>query len=82
MAYSNMQYIRDTYGVPAQRGMRVEYAGGETPRRGTITGTGGCGILIRLDGDKHSLPFHPTWRLRYLADARPGAARRRRSKQS
>lgn len=66
MAHSNMQYIRDTYGVPAKRGARVEYTGGQEPRLGTITGTGGCGVLIRLDGDKHSLPYHPTWELRYL----------------
>lgn len=66
MAYSNMQYIRDTYGVPAKRGARVEYTGGKEARKGTITGAGGCGILVRLDGDKHSLPFHPTWELRYL----------------
>lgn len=66
MAYSNMQYIRDTYGVPAKRGARVEYTGGKEPRLGTITGTGGCGILIRLDGEKTSSPYHPTWKLRYL----------------
>ena len=66
MGYSNMQYVRDTYGVPAKRGARVEYTGGSTPRQGTITGTGGCGISIRLDGDKISLPYHPTWKLRYL----------------
>ena len=66
MAYSNMQYMRDTYGVPAKRGMRVKYTGGKTPRMGTITGTGGCGIMVRLDGDKISLPYHPKWKLEYM----------------
>lgn len=69
----NMQWIRETYGVPAKRGGRVEYTGGSQSRCGTITGTGGCGILIRLDGDKYSLPFHPTWKLRYLDAAQAQA---------
>ena len=67
MTYSQMQYIRDTYGVPAKRGMRVEYTGDGQKIKGTITGTRRtCGIRIRLDGHSRSLHFHPTWELRYL----------------
>jgi hypothetical protein len=62
-----MDCIRTTYGVPAKRGGRVEYIGAGKPIPGTITGTSGSYLRIRLDGDKHSLRFHPTWRLRYLA---------------
>jgi hypothetical protein len=62
----SIEYIRNTYSVPATRGGRVEYTGGEVARLGTITGTRSGRLLIRLDGDKRSLNFHPTWKLRYL----------------
>jgi len=73
----SMQYIRDTYGVPAKRGARVEYEAAGGPRLGTVTSSKGPHLLIRLDGDIHSLPFHPTWRLRYLdgATANDGEAK-------
>jgi hypothetical protein len=64
-----MQYIRDAYGVPAKRGGRVEYTGNGSKKQGTITGARGGHVLIRLDGDKFSTGFHPTWKLKYL-DAR------------
>ena len=62
-----MNWIRKTYNVPAKRGGRVVYSGGSDDRYGTITGSRGQYLLIRLDGDKASLPYHPTWELRYLA---------------
>lgn len=62
----DMDWIRNTYGVPAKRGVRVEYTGGKEPALGTITGDNGGHLLIRLDGQKHSNPYHPTWKLRYL----------------
>lgn len=59
-----MDYIRKTYGVQARRLGRVIYLGN---RLGTITGATTSGHLrIRLDGDKHSRKFHPTWELVYL----------------
>lgn len=62
-----MQYIREAYGVPAKRGGRVEYSGaGRKGLLGTITGSKGARLLIRLDGNKHSHIFHPTWEMRYL----------------
>lgn len=62
----SMKYIRDTYGVPAKRGGRVRYNSAGGPKLGTITGTTGPHIRILLDGDKVSMPFHPTWKLEYL----------------
>ena len=66
----SMQYIRDTYNVPAKRGGRVIYAGSGKDVGGVITGTrGGC-LRIRLDGDKFSCKFHPTWKIKYLTEAK------------
>lgn len=62
----SLQNIRDKYGVPARRGGRIEYTGNGTTIEGTITGSIGENIRVRLDGDKGSLSFHPTWKIRYL----------------
>ena len=68
-----MDYIRKTYGVPAKRGARVQYVGDGFAQAGTITGSNGSHLWIRLDGWKHSSLFHPTWALSYLDDASPAA---------
>ena len=52
----SMEYIRNTYGVPAKRGMRVTAYG----KPGVITGAKGAYIMVRLDGKTFSLPHHPT----------------------
>lgn len=65
----SIQYIRDTYGVPAKLGSRVEYTGTGAPIQGTITGTRNAHIRVRMDGDIVSASYHPTWNMRYL-DAR------------
>lgn len=65
-----MTWIRNTYGVPAKRGGRVEYTGGGNSQFGTIRSVDGPHLMILLDGSKHAMPFHPTWELRYL-DAPP-----------
>lgn len=70
----SIEYIRNTYGVDARRGGRVIYSGGPQPTQGTITGTDGAHLLIRLDGREHSDPFHPTWKLEYLPKPKQGAA--------
>ena len=66
----SMDWIRSHYGVPAKLGGRVEYTRSEgstdAPAMGTITGTDGQYLKVRLDGEKHTLPYHPTWQLRYL----------------
>lgn len=74
----SLQKIRNTYGVPAKRGARVEYLANGIAVQGTVTSSRGHHVLIRLDGYKFSLPFHPTWRLRYLdaATANDGEAKR------
>ena len=61
----SMNYIRSTYNVPAKRGARVEYLYPSPARMGTIVGSVGARLRIRLDGDKHSRIFHPTWMLVY-----------------
>lgn len=62
----SMQYIRQTYNVPAKIGGRVEYTGRESPILGTIKGASGGHLSILLDGDRCAKNFHPTWELRYL----------------
>jgi hypothetical protein len=63
----SMEYIRKTYKVPAKRGGRVEYLASDGElMEGTITGTRAAYLLVRLDGNKRSFTFHPTWGLKYL----------------
>lgn len=64
----SIDYIRRYYGVPAKKGGRVEYTGGAKPVLGTICGADGAHLTIRLDGMKHTMPYHPTWKLRYLEE--------------
>lgn len=61
----SMDYIRDTYRVPAKRGGKVIYHGEGQPQHGTITGTHGAHLLIVLDGEATPRKFHPTWCLHY-----------------
>lgn len=65
----SLAYIRDYYKVPAFRGTRVEYLAtdGEL-MQGAITRGVGAYLWVRLDGNKHSTRFHPTWALKYLPD--------------
>lgn len=73
----SMAYIRKTYRVPAKRGGRVEYMGEGRPEFGTICGAAGAHLNIRLDGINHTMPFHPTWKLRYLDAQSEDASRKR-----
>lgn len=66
----SMEWVRRNYGVPAKKGGRVEYTGGGGSKLGTICGASGGHIRIRLDGQAFSMPYHPTWKIRYL----PGEA--------
>lgn len=78
-----LKYIRDYYDVPAKRGGRVRIY----PRKGrfeagTITGASENGrLLVRLDGCRYSLSYHPRGPIVYLdaegavmADMRKGGA--------
>lgn len=65
----SLEYIRQAYSVPAYPGKRVRYTGGDEPRLGTIDGASGAHLLIRLDGMRDALPYHPTWEIEYLDPA-------------
>lgn len=54
-------YVRSYYGVPAKRGMRVTVDG----RPGVIVSFPGASLGVRLDGQRHTIPAHPTWRVTY-----------------
>lgn len=66
----SLEYIRKTYGVPAKRGVRVEYTGRGKPELGTIKGAKGARVLVLLDGHRHNGIFHPTWMLKYLTEGK------------
>ena len=62
----SMEYIRRAYGVPAKRGARVEFCWPEgSSRPGTIVGSRGARLRIRLDGDNYVGNYHPLWKLRF-----------------
>ena len=64
----SLAYVRNHYRVPAKRGGRVTYKG----KPGAITGARGPHVRIRLDGEKHARPYHPTDPdLTYSAGAKP-----------
>jgi hypothetical protein len=64
----SIDYIRSYYGVPAHPGGRVRYTGGRHPMDGTIDGAEGAHLMIRLDGQQHAMPYHPTWKIEYLPE--------------
>ena len=62
-----MEWVRKTYGVPATRGGRVEYAGDGRAELGTIISATTSGYLkVELDSHPRAIKLHPTWKLRYL----------------
>lgn len=54
-------YVRQTYRVPAKRGMRVRV----DDRLGTIVSFPGQYLGVRFDGERRTLRCHPTWRVEY-----------------
>lgn len=56
-------YVRRMYGVPARRGMRVTVDGGRY--QGEIVSFPDAYLGVRLDGEKTTSRFHPTWRITY-----------------
>lgn len=66
----SMDYIRRTYGVPAKRGARIQFDGGDPhdgPQLGTITSATCSGhIRVRFDGQRRVCRLHPTWAVQYL----------------
>jgi len=65
----SMQYIRDSYGVPAKRGRLVEVylSNGKLAFRGHI-GSASNHIHVKSERGGHSLAFHPTDRVVYYDD--------------
>lgn len=61
----SIQNVRDGRNLPfLKRGMRVQDDGGKF---GTITGANrSMNLNVRLDGEKHSGNYHPTWQMRYF----------------
>jgi hypothetical protein len=57
-----MKYIRDTYKVPAKRGMRVRFQG----ELGTIISAPQAHLHVRIDGKKRIRICHPTWNIEYI----------------
>jgi hypothetical protein len=57
-----MEYIRTYYGVNAKRGGRIVYKN----KSGTIVGSKGPYLRIRLDGEKKIGNYHPTYEITYL----------------
>jgi hypothetical protein len=74
----SIQYIRDTYGVPAKRGGRIRFTGNDGSEypgegiEGVIVGTRNARLRVRFDGSKRIESLHPTWMVEYLPPlARP-----------
>lgn len=62
--------IRDRYGVPAKRGMKVKFEG----RPATITSGRGHHFYLRFEGEHCPQgPFHPLWEIDYLDGVDYGA---------
>lgn len=53
----SLEYIRNYYGVNAKKGGKVRDPKGQI---GTITGSNNAHVMVRIEGIKHSVPYHPT----------------------
>ncbi|PKM47066.1 MAG: hypothetical protein CVV05_01365 [Gammaproteobacteria bacterium HGW-Gammaproteobacteria-1] len=63
----SMEYIRKTYGVPAKRGGEVRVMlDGSDGIPGTITGSRGQYLRIRIAGRRRPGLYHPTHALEYM----------------
>jgi len=56
------EYLAKHRKLHVKRGQRVLFEG----KPGKVTDLRGGDVLIRLDGEKHSERYHPTWHLVYL----------------
>ncbi len=65
------QRTRAYYGLPdwVRQGCRVRYTYPSPAREGVVTSFTRTGmyVRIRLDGDKRSGAYHPTWELTYIS---------------
>ena len=60
----SMKWIRETYNVPAKRGMNVIVQG----EKGIIVCSKGPYLRIRKEGEQKVLSYHPTWKVVYMSD--------------
>lgn len=67
---AGMAYVRRVYGVPAKRGMKVKYHGDRRVKRGVITSASGGRLRVRIDGERESRRYHPTWEMQYRVNGR------------
>jgi hypothetical protein len=58
-----MEYIRKFYNVPAKRGARIIYG---ASWYGTIVGSKGAYLRIRMDGENKIKSYHPTYLITYI----------------
>lgn len=58
-------YVREMYGVPARKDMRVVMDGHE----GRIVAGDGARLLILREGDDQPVSVHPCWRMHYIIEA-------------
>ena len=56
MIYDPLEYVRNYYKVPAKKGKIVSYNG----KLGVITGGSGPHVKVKLEGEKHARPYHPS----------------------
>ena len=61
----SLEYIRNHYNVPAQKGERVVIFSGQ---RATIVGSHGPHLMIVVDGEQVAKPYHPTWNIDYFTN--------------
>jgi hypothetical protein len=64
----SMEYIRRRYCVPARRGRRVVYTGGSIHKNGTIVGSDGSRLRVRMDDTNKIGTYHPSWEMQYIDD--------------
>ncbi len=63
----SLEYIRDTFGVPAKRGGRIEFTDSRGAKwRGTIRSARDSRLRVRLDGLRTISILHPTWNMKYM----------------
>lgn len=57
----SMEYIRKHYGVPAKRGVVIQFCG----KPCVITGSSGAYLRVKSKEDSRKMTLHPTWEVEY-----------------
>jgi hypothetical protein len=65
MSDASLEYIRNYYRRPANKGQRITYTGAGKRESGVIVGARNAYLLVEMDGERGSVLFHPTWELEY-----------------